>query len=114
MAAKKAIFTSNELCERYGVVLRTIQSWQRKKGFPMGDFISKTYRFTYDGVINWEKIHMPHLHAESSVDEDPAQKAEWDRRARRHAIDRDLGKEVEEKQKPQRPKKAKRPASRKK
>lgn len=111
-ARKKAIFTTKELMERYGNTLRTIQHWQRTKGFPMGDFVSKTYHFPYEGVIAWEKIHMPHLHSDIHVDEDPEQAALWRERARQHALDREGG--GDEEQKPQRSKKAKRPRGRKK
>ena len=112
-AKKKVIFTSKELCARYGKGLRTIQHWQKTKGYPLGDFISNTYHFNYEAVIAWEKIHMPHLHAEAEhVDEDPQQTAEWNERVREHARNREQG-GVEDK-KPAPAKKAKRTRGRKK
>ena len=114
MAQKiKAIFTSKELMERYNVVLRTIQGWQKTKGYPKGDFYSKTYHFPCGPVIGWEKIHMPHMHSGIlvDVDEDPEQKAEWDERVKRHARQKDI---EEEDQKPTPAKKAKRSPRRKK
>ena len=113
---KKAIFTTKELLERYNVVLRTIQGWQRTRGYPQGDFYSKTYHFPYEGVIGWEKIHMPHMHSAIlvDVDEDPEQKAQWDERVKQHARSRDIPQVVDD-VKPKRPKKkTKRTPSRKK
>ena len=112
MVKNKETFTSEDLCARYGCTLRTIHHMERKKGFPLGAIYSKGYVWSVAKVIAWEKIHMPHLHVDAVVDEDPEQAAEWEKRSRRRALDREDG--GEEEQKPQRPQKAKRPPSRKK
>jgi len=107
MVSNKLTFTTEDLCERYGVTLRTIHHMERTKGFPLGSPFSKTIVWLVSKVFAWEKIHMPHLHVGAAdVDETPEQSAEWSELSRQRALDRE-----EEKNKPPRVKK---PPSRKK
>lgn len=58
---KKETFTSKDLCERYGVTLRTIHAMERKQGFPKGSVFSKALIWSVPMVLAWEHNHMPHL-----------------------------------------------------
>ncbi|HZO54866.1 MAG TPA: hypothetical protein VFB63_19320 [Bryobacteraceae bacterium] len=106
VAQKKETFNSRELCDRYGCTLRTIHAMERKKAFPEGDKYSKSIVWSKPKVLAWEKLHMPHLHPDTVVDEDPEQAAEWEKRARQRALDRE--EEEGEERPPPRPKKGKR------
>jgi len=108
---KKQTMTSEELCERYGVTLRTIHHMERKKGFPLGSIFSKALVWSHEKVMAWEREHMPHLHAGADIDENPEQLAEWEKHARMRALDREGTGEAEPEPPPK--KKTKRSRSRK-
>ena len=107
MVGKKLTFTTEDLCERYGVTLRTIHHMERTQGYPLGAPFSKTLVWSVAKVLAWEKIHMPHLHVGSDdVDESPEQAAEWAELIRVRALEREAEKD--------KPPKVKKPPSRKK
>jgi hypothetical protein len=76
---KKETYTSMDLCERYGVCLRTIRAWEKKRGFPQGGPFSKVIIWSMAKVHAWEKVHMPHLHNGSHVADDDE---DWQRMKR--------------------------------
>lgn len=76
---RKETYTSKDLGERYGVCLRTIHAWEKRRGFPKGDPFSKNIIWSIARVTAWEKVHMPHLHGGAPTADDSE---DWERMKR--------------------------------
>jgi len=105
---QNTLFTSRELCARYGVTTRTLLAWVKNRDFPAGDKPVKEYIWSVAKVIAWEKTHMPHLHAETvNVEEEPEQAVHWNKLHRERAVEREYAAaEGDEDERPKRGKSA--------
>jgi hypothetical protein len=75
MVRKKGTYTGQELCARYGCVLRTIHAKEKTLGFPHGSLFGKDLVYSEAAVHAWEREHMPHLHARPTHQDEE----EWQR-----------------------------------
>ena len=101
-------YLTAELCARYHISRRTLRRWSVEQEYPEGRKRGRHVVYVKVAVHDWERKHMPELHAEPEKTEDDKR---WDRLRLRHQLDK-LDREAEEKNPPaSRPKRTPRRAA---
>lgn len=85
---QKDTYNSRELCARYSCAQVTIRRKERDEGYPHGERYGRELTYSKAAVHEWERKHMPHLHANADVEIDEDEK-QWDRLRRRYLLEKE-------------------------